>query len=58
MKYVLITGASTGIGYAAASDLTSHGYHVFGSVRKQVDADRLQAALGEHFTPLFFDVTD
>jgi NAD(P)-dependent dehydrogenase (short-subunit alcohol dehydrogenase family) len=27
-------------------------------VRKQADADRLKAELGEHFTPLVFDVTD
>lgn len=58
MKYVLITGASTGIGYAAAEDLINHGYYVFGSVRKQEDADRLQRAFGERFLPLLFDVTD
>ena len=57
-KHVLITGASTGIGYDAARDLIAHGYHVFGSVRKQADADRVQAELGERFTPLLFDVTD
>lgn len=58
MKYVVITGASTGIGYDAARYLIERGYHVFGSVRKQADADRVQAELGEQFTPLLFDVTD
>ncbi|MBK7896893.1 MAG: SDR family oxidoreductase [Anaerolineaceae bacterium] len=58
MKYVVITGASSGIGYDAARYLIERGYHVFGSVRKQADADRVQAALGEQFTPLLFDVTD
>jgi NAD(P)-dependent dehydrogenase (short-subunit alcohol dehydrogenase family) len=58
MQHIVITGASTGIGYATAEELIQHGYHVFGSVRKTVDAERLQAALGEHFTPLLFDVTD
>jgi len=58
MKYVVITGASTGIGYAAAQELIQHDYHVFGSVRKTSDAERLQQALGENFTPLLFDVTD
>jgi len=56
--FVLITGVSTGIGYAAAVDLAGRGYHVFGSVRTQADADRLQAEIPTHFTPLLFDVTD
>ncbi|MCB8926640.1 MAG: SDR family oxidoreductase [Ardenticatenaceae bacterium] len=58
MKYVVVTGASTGIGYDAARYLIERGFHVFGSVRKQVDADRVQGELGEQFTPLLFDVTD
>ncbi len=58
MKHILITGASTGIGYDAARDLIEHGYHVFGSVRKQADAERVKNELGERFTPLLFDVTD
>src|SRR5205085_1765114 len=31
---------------------------VFGSVRKQADADRLKMQFGANFTPLTFDVTD
>ena len=31
---------------------------MFGSVRKQADADRLSGEFGEHFMPLIFDVTD
>jgi NAD(P)-dependent dehydrogenase (short-subunit alcohol dehydrogenase family) len=58
MKHVIVTGASTGIGYAAAEAFIQKGYHVYGNVRKQADADRLQQALGERFTPLIFDVTD
>ena len=57
-KYVLITGVSTGIGLAAAKELVGSGYHVFGSVRKSEDAQRLQNTLGDTFTPLIFDVTD
>jgi NAD(P)-dependent dehydrogenase (short-subunit alcohol dehydrogenase family) len=57
-KSVVITGASTGIGWASAKVLIAKGFHVFGSVRKQADADRLKAEFGEHFTPLLFDVTD
>lgn len=58
IKYVVITGASTGIGYASTAELIEHGYHVFGSVRKEEDAQRLQQDFGERYTPLLFDVTD
>ena len=58
MKYVVVTGASSGIGRATAEDLIAHGYHVFGSLRKQSQADELQAKLGKQFTPLLLDVTD
>lgn len=58
MNYVVITGASTGIGRATAQDLVAHGYQVFGSVRRGADAAALQAQLGQNFTPLLFDVTD
>jgi NAD(P)-dependent dehydrogenase (short-subunit alcohol dehydrogenase family) len=57
-KSVVVTGASTGIGYAIAKVLGSKGIHVFGGVRKQADADRLQRELGVTFTPLLMDVTD
>lgn len=57
-KTILITGASTGIGYGAARQFVQQGYTVFGSVRTQADADRLQHELGSNFTPLVFDVTD
>ena len=58
MNHVVVTGVSTGIGWAITKTLTSHGYHVFGSVRKQADADRLAKEFGASFTPLLFDVTD
>ncbi|OAF04951.1 oxidoreductase [Bradyrhizobium centrolobii] len=58
MRSVVITGASTGIGWATAKFLIERGFRVFGSVRKQDDADRLKAELGANFTPLLFDVTD
>ena len=58
MKSVVITGASTGIGWATAKLLLDRGFRVFGSVRKQADADRLRAEFGTNFTPLLFDVTD
>ncbi len=55
---VVITGVSTGIGHAMCAALLERGYQVFGSVRKQDDADRLQSEWGSQFTPLLFDVTD
>jgi NAD(P)-dependent dehydrogenase (short-subunit alcohol dehydrogenase family) len=58
MKSVVITGVSSGIGLGAARVLVGEGYRVFGSVRRQVDAERVRQELGEAFTPLLFDVTD
>lgn len=58
MPSVVITGASTGIGWATAKLLLDRGFRVFGSVRKQADADRLKSEFGANFTPLLFDVTD
>jgi NAD(P)-dependent dehydrogenase (short-subunit alcohol dehydrogenase family) len=58
MQSVVITGASTGIGWAAAKLLLDRGFRVFGSVRKQADADRLKSEFGANFTSLLFDVTD
>lgn len=55
---ILITGASTGIGEACAKKFTAEGYAVFGSVRKQEDADRLSSEFGGNFHALLFDVTD
>jgi NAD(P)-dependent dehydrogenase (short-subunit alcohol dehydrogenase family) len=58
MRAIVVTGASTGIGHATAKLLLDRGFKVFGSVRKQVDADRLKSEFGANFTPLLFDVTD
>ncbi len=55
---VLITGVSTGIGYYAAKKFVDKGYTVYGSVRKQEDADRVSTELGENLKPLLFDVTN
>jgi NAD(P)-dependent dehydrogenase (short-subunit alcohol dehydrogenase family) len=58
MRSVVVTGASTGIGWATAKLLLDRGFRVFGSVRKAADADRLRNEFGANFTPLLFDVTD
>jgi len=57
IKYVLITGVSSGIGLDATKYLISKGYHVIGSVRKESDKDRLSKLFAKNFTCLQFDVT-
>ena len=46
VKSVVVTGASTGIGWGCVKILVGQGFHVFGSVRKQADADRLVQEFG------------
>lgn len=58
MRSVVVTGASTGIGYATAKTLIATGFRAFGSVRNKADAERVSKELGANFTPLIFDVTD
>ena len=57
-KDVVVTGVSTGIGWGTTKVLVSNGFRVFGSVRKQADADRLQREFGNGFVPLMMDITD
>ena len=42
-KSILITGCSSGIGYAAAHTLQSRGWHVIASARDAADVERLKA---------------
>ncbi|RMG82776.1 MAG: SDR family NAD(P)-dependent oxidoreductase, partial [Bacteroidetes bacterium] len=58
MPYIVITGASTGIGRKTTEYLIERGYFVFGSVRKKEDADRLEQTFGDQFKALIFDVRD
>ena len=58
MRSVVVTGASTGIGHATVKLLLDKGFKVFGSVRKEADADRLRSEFGANFTALLFDITD
>lgn len=58
MKNIVITGVSTGIGYGATTEFIKKGYRVFGSVRKEEDAERLKKEFGPDFEALIFDITD
>jgi NAD(P)-dependent dehydrogenase (short-subunit alcohol dehydrogenase family) len=54
-KTVVITGASSGIGHACVSRMSSAGWLVFATVRKASDRDRLR---GENVYPVIMDVQD
>ncbi|WP_084398810.1 SDR family oxidoreductase [Henriciella aquimarina] len=55
MKTVVITGASTGIGRAAAEYLAGQGWRVYAGVRKHSDGEPLKAA-NANIHPLILDV--
>ena len=55
---ILITGISTGIGLATGKLLAEKGCRIFGSVRKQADADKVANLLGDSYVPLIFDICD
>jgi serine 3-dehydrogenase (NADP+) len=58
MPTALITGATAGIGEAAARAFVEAGWHVIGTGRRAERLDALKAELGETFHPAVFDVRD
>jgi NAD(P)-dependent dehydrogenase (short-subunit alcohol dehydrogenase family) len=58
LRAVVVTGASTGIGRATVLELVSAGFHVFGTVRREKDADGLRQQFPEVVTPLIMDLLD
>ncbi len=57
-KTVVVTGASTGIGWGSVKVLARDGWRVFAGVRRETDAARLKSEFGDAVRPLVFDVTD
>jgi NADP-dependent 3-hydroxy acid dehydrogenase YdfG len=57
-KIAVVTGASSGIGAAAAEALAGAGFRVFLGARRRERLDELAAKIGEAATALELDVTD
>lgn len=53
-ELIVVTGASTGMGAAAARALARRGFHVLAGVRRDVDADALR---GDGIEPHILDIT-
>jgi short-subunit dehydrogenase len=58
MKYIFVTGVSSGIGYETIRSLTVAGYHVIGTVRKETDAEKIRKEIADNCTILISDVQD
>ena len=57
-EFVVVTGASSGIGRASARLLARSGFHVFAGVRRDADAAAIRAEELQGLLPLHLDVTD
>jgi NAD(P)-dependent dehydrogenase (short-subunit alcohol dehydrogenase family) len=57
-RAVVVTGASTGIGRATVLELVGAGFQVFGTVRREADAESLRQQFPELVTPLIMDLLD
>ena len=57
-RSVLITGASSGIGYSCSLDMAARGWRVFAAVRKEADAATLTGASSGKITPVIMDIID
>jgi NAD(P)-dependent dehydrogenase (short-subunit alcohol dehydrogenase family) len=58
MPYAVITGISSGIGLDATRILIKNGFHVFGTVRKESDKEKMEQQFPEGLSVIMLDVTD
>ncbi len=58
ISYALITGVSSGIGYAAAKHFIANGWKVIATVRTEDDRRRLKETYGSNLELYIADVTD
>lgn len=56
-KFILLTGASTGIGRATALELAKNGFTVFAGVRNEKDATAIKSENIDTLQPIILDVT-
>jgi len=56
--FILVTGASTGIGAHTCKIFVARGYEVLAGIRNDADAKRLKDSFGTNLHPLILDVTD
>jgi len=58
-KSVLITGASSGIGWATANYLAQEGFTVFAGIRKEADIEKIRGQNNHNLIPLYpLDMTE
>lgn len=57
-KTILVTGASSGIGWTTSLELAEKGWRVFSAVRKEEDAKKLRDASSNTVTPILMDIVD
>ena len=56
-RYIFITGVSTGIGRAVCEQIAEEGFQVIGTVRNELDKERLESELPSNCTILICDIT-
>ena len=57
-RWVLVTGASSGVGRSTAILLSQHGFKVLASVRKESDSLELQSLNPEYIHPVMIELRD